>query len=116
MATNPVGPRVGGRLAVHAAYTGLMPAQPPDPYRPLRQHLASQSGDELTLTFIELEDLLGMPLPDQAWQRAWWTNTVGVPQAHAWLSAGWRVRWVRRSAYGAAVTFARTQLPRAIMP
>ena len=100
------------RLVWHAVYTGLMAARPPDPYEPLRLHLAAHPGEELTLTFAELETLLGAPLPDEAWLRTWWTNAPGVPHARAWLRAGWRVRWVRRSGDQAAVTFSRLPVAR----
>ena len=103
-----------GRAYVRAAYTGVMGPRPPDPYRPLRVYLANQAGDEVTLTFAEIESLLGISLPDGAWLRAWWTNAPGAPQARAWLRTGWRVRWVRRSGTEAAVTFTRAaDAPRA---
>ena len=88
-----------------------MAARPPEPYEPLRVHLAAHPGEELTLTFAELETLLGAALPDEAWLRTWWSNTPGVPQARAWLRAGWRVHWVRRRGDEAAVTFTRAALP-----
>ncbi len=106
-------PRLRRRgLLWYAVSTGLMAARSPDPYEPLRLHLAAQPGEELTLTFAELEVLLGTPLPDEAWLRTWWTNTPGVPQARAWLRAGWRVHWVRRSGDEAAVTFTRSAIAR----
>ena len=101
----PLRPRPA--VLVRAAYTGGVASQTPNPYEPLRAYLASQTGPELTLTFTAIEALLGTPLPDAAWQRAWWTNAAGVPQAHAWLRSGWRVRWVRRQGAAAAVTFSR---------
>ena len=101
-----------GCRCLHSAYTSLMAARPPDPYEPLRLHLAAHPGEELTLTFVELEALLGIPLPDEAWLRTWWTNAPGVPHARAWLRAGWRVRWVRRSGDQAAVTFSRSAVAR----
>ena len=93
-------------------YTGLVAAHVTDPYEPLRLYLASQSGEEVTLTFTAIEALLGAPLPDGAWLRAWWGNTTGLPQARAWLRAGWQVRWVRRRGSEAAVTFTRAAVTR----
>ena len=101
------GPITRGRAYLRAAYTGVMAPRSPDPFLPLREYLAEQPGDELTLTFAEIESLLGAPLPDGAWLRAWWTNASGAPQARAWLLTGWRVHWVRRSGTEAAVTFTR---------
>ena len=77
-----------------------------DDYRPLTAYLTAHPANEVTLTFAELASLLGAPLPDAAWQRAWWANTDSV-QGRAWLTAGWAVRWVRRQSDAAAVTFVR---------
>lgn len=51
------------------------------------------SEDQLTLSFEQVEQLIGEPLPDSARNhRAWWANdSVGHAQSQAWLSAGWRV-------------------------
>ena len=62
-------------------------------YGPLNRHLASCPEPALTVTFSELDDLVG-GLPASARQhRAWWSNERdgGHVQAHAWLDAGWRV-------------------------
>ena len=115
-------PRVGdallaaSRRSVRSAYTGLVTASLPDPYEPLRRYLAAQSGEDLTLTFTDIEQLLGTPVPEDAWRRTWWANTPEVPQARAWLRAGWQVRWVRRRGTEAAVTFTRARHPRPRRP
>src|SRR5215211_5972914 len=90
-----------------AIVVGSLTPPPPGPYAPLRRHLERCPGAQATLTFTALESLLGAPLPDEVWRRAWWANTPGTPQADAWLGAGWRVRWVRRGGSDVAVTFAR---------
>ena len=77
-----------------------------DDYRPLTAYLTAHPANEVTLTFAELETLLGASLPDAAWQRAWWANTE-TPQGRTWLAAGWVVRWVRQRGEEAAVTFVR---------
>ena len=105
-----------GRRSVRTAYTGLVTTRPPDPYDPLRRHLAAHTGQDLTLTFTAIEQLLGAPLPAEAWRRTWWTNAHEVPQARTWLRAGWQVRWVRRSGAEAAVTFTRMRHPRPRAP
>src|SRR5215211_1650239 len=92
----------------HAAYTERMRAPVPDPYAGLHRALLAHAGGELTITFDELERLLGAPLPDDAWRRVWWANTPRVAHAQAWLAAGFRVHWVRRRGDTAAVTFARS--------
>ncbi len=105
-----------GRRSMRTAYTGLVTSRLPDPYEPLRRHLAAHTGTDLTLTFTDIEHLLGAPLPEEAWRRTWWTNAPNAPQARAWLRAGWQVRWVRRSGAEAAVTFTRMRHPRPRAP
>jgi hypothetical protein len=60
-------------------------------YEPLRDHLAGYTaGDQLLLSFEEIEELVG-PLPRGARRlRQWWTNGV-TAQARSWQAAGWRV-------------------------
>src|SRR5215208_3165219 len=58
---------------------------PPRPYAALRRDLERRPGVQATLTFTELAGLLGAPLPEEAWLRAWWANTPGLAQAEAWL-------------------------------
>ena len=77
-------------------------------YDPLGEFLAQGCGDAITLSFPQIEQLVGEPLPASAHDhRAWWANESDGPhvQAHAWLDAGWAVRSVDQSAR--VVTFAR---------
>jgi DNA-binding XRE family transcriptional regulator len=62
-------------------------------YTPLFDHLRRAPQDELTLTFAEIEALLGEALPASARaQRGWWGNrSRGSPQAAAWMGAGYHV-------------------------
>jgi hypothetical protein len=63
-------------------------------YEPLRDYLTSCSGNEESLTFSQLEQLVG-PLPDSAHQhRAWWGNDDYKSQSQAWRAAGWHVESV----------------------
>lgn len=68
-------------------------------YRPLNRHLASCPEPALTMSFFELDDLVG-GLPASARQhRPWWSNERGGHvQARAWLDAGWRVDEVNLTA------------------
>lgn len=63
-------------------------------YDPLSEHLSTFTGQSVTLTYDEIEALLGRKLPPtaygQSW-RQWWANTETHSQALAWLRAGWRV-------------------------
>lgn len=74
-------------------------------YQPLRDYLASRSGDEEPMTFAQLELLVG-PLPDSAREhRAWWGNDDYKSQSQAWRAAGWHVASVNQSS--GQVVFAR---------
>jgi len=77
-------------------------------YDPLRCFLenAPPNMDTVTLSFRQIEQLLGAELPYTArHQRAWWANEARSgthPQAGSWLAAGWQVdavdapgEWVR---------------------
>ncbi len=62
-------------------------------YAPLARHLRRQSA-AVSMSFAELEDLLGDSLPPSARRhQAWWSNDPAGShvQAHAWMDAGWRV-------------------------
>lgn len=67
-------------------------------YRPLGAYLAQQAGPTHTLTFREVEAILGRPLPSSASaRRDWWTNEPGHSQAdNGWLAVGWQVGTVDR--------------------
>lgn len=76
-------------------------------YDPLREWLLSQSGQELNLSFAEIEEILGDSLPSSASRPQWWANTTKRHtnvQREAWRAAGYdaflmkdqgRVRFVR---------------------
>ena len=62
-------------------------------YQPLREHLLFSGSDRVSLTFAEIETVLGRPLPASARKRtAWWSNNAeGHVQAQAWLNSSYRV-------------------------
>jgi hypothetical protein len=66
---------------------------------------------EVTLSFAEIERILGAPLPASAKShRAWWGNqkeSKTRPQAHAWLSAGFQVDAVNQGGSNSSVRFKR---------
>jgi hypothetical protein len=72
-----------------------MSAQPfavPAEYRPLHKYLRDRYADTVRLTFTEIEDLIGVSLPEVARvDQAWWANPAeGSPasaQSHAWIQA-----------------------------
>ena len=76
-------------------------------YDPLKKYLhdLADGQNEITLSYEQVEKILGAKLPPAAYRhRAWWSNeTNGVHvSAHAWMKAGWKVdtvsqreHWVR---------------------
>jgi len=60
-------------------------------YEPLSRYLEKR-GATVTLSFTEIEKILGFALPPSARQyAAWWSNNAGSHvQANAWLEAGFK--------------------------
>ncbi|MBR0724136.1 DUF7662 domain-containing protein [Bradyrhizobium manausense] len=65
-------------------------------YDPLQRKLKSVREPAVRLTFSEIEEILGRPLPASAYKySAWWDNEKSRPgHAHsfAWLDAGFKAR------------------------
>lgn len=78
-------------------------------YAALADWLQGQPGnvDRVTLTFDDIESIIGAPLPPSARaHRAWWANdSVGHVQSQQWLEAGWRTTYLNLTEQ--RVTFAR---------
>lgn len=78
-------------------------------YAPLAIWLQSRPSrdDRVRVTFEEVEEIIGGPLPPSAhMHRSWWANdSVGHVQSKQWLEVGWRVAQVSMSERRA--TFAR---------
>jgi hypothetical protein len=80
-------------------------------YDPLAAYLRAQPGDRVTLTYAEVEQIIGDELPASATSaskstaRTWWHADSGQCQADAWFNAGWRVCQVEVEQR--AVTFQR---------
>lgn len=71
-----------------------MPSRSDDSvYQPLREHLLFSGNDRVSMTFAEIEAVLGRTLPASARKRtAWWSNNAeGHVQALAWLNSSYRV-------------------------
>ncbi len=83
-------------------------------YEPLSRYLLAlpPAIDDKTLSFREIEGILGSKLPASAHSyRAWWSNPSSPkdhPHAQAWLGAGWTVESVNPDAQW--VRFRRTGL------
>ena len=69
-------------------------------YKPLERHLRASKKRSLTLTFSQIEKILGVRLPDSARRHAaWWSNNEGSHvQAQAWMDPGYRTEEVDLSA------------------
>ena len=57
----------------------------------LYKYLENRYANSVVLTFAQIEDLVGFPLPDQARsQREWWTG-AGEPQAGPSYADAWKL-------------------------
>jgi hypothetical protein len=61
-------------------------------YESLTKHLARANAPELTMTFAQVEEILGASLPASArTHRPWWANSAhGHVQSKGWLDAGYQ--------------------------
>lgn len=62
-------------------------------YAPLGDYLKKQTGTRVTLSFKDVEGIIGEPLPPSARAHpAWWANDTNGRHVHAneWLNAGWK--------------------------
>jgi DNA-binding XRE family transcriptional regulator len=64
--------------------------KPGTKYYPLHEYLRPLPQDKpVTLTFDQVETIIGVSLPPSARaSRSWWANST-TPQSRAWLEAGW---------------------------
>jgi len=76
-------------------------------YEPLAAFLRAQRTDEVSLTFREIERIVGTRLPPKAQhQRAWWSNNPNNNvMTKVWLAAGFRSE--RVDLEGRRLTFRR---------
>lgn len=64
-------------------------------HNPLLTYLAQQPDPKVSLTFAEIESVIGRPLPPSAKEySAWWANEMASDpkreHAHSWLDAGFQ--------------------------
>lgn len=77
-------------------------------YDPLASYLQRQSGERIPLTFSEIEQVLGRPLPASKRYPAWWSNSpTNNPMTRVWLEAGFVTEQVDISAQ--RLTFRRAK-------
>ena len=59
-------------------------------YDPLQRFLSAQPEDACSLTFSQIERIIGASLPPSARRhRSWWGNDNTHVQAQTWMGAGW---------------------------
>lgn len=105
---SPVARAVGGHARI-VAEAGSVSGK----YRPLHAHLMRVRTDEVTLTFSEIEQILGTTLPPSAYKhRAWWGNEdpykTMMRGKRGWLLAGFKAYPDMRSQ---RVVFKRSSSP-----
>ena len=60
-------------------------------YQQLYTYLHQRFANRVVLTFNEIEDLLGFPLPQAARRRSEWWSVPDEPEAPSTQSASWRL-------------------------
>lgn len=76
-------------------------------YGPLSHYLAGTHSGSVSLTYSQINEILGWPLPQSAYDHPaqFWANTYTHSYARSWLDVGWRV--TGNSITGERVTFQR---------
>jgi hypothetical protein len=68
-------------------------------YDPLKAFLAAQPAERIPMTFNEIEELVGAPLPKSKQYPAWWSNNPSNnTMTHVWLEAGFTTEQVDTAA------------------
>jgi hypothetical protein len=85
-------------------------------YEPLAKFLRDQRTSEVSLTFADIERIVGTKLPPKAQHhRAWWSNNPNNNvMTKVWLAAGFRSEQVDLE--GRRLTFRRVDRPSARSP
>lgn len=77
-------------------------------YEPLRAFLSDQVTDRLSVTFRDIEEVIGRPLPASKCYPAWWSNNPSNnPMTKVWLEAGFVTEQV--DVPGGRLTFRRAR-------
>ena len=73
-------------------------------YRGLAEYLLASNERKITLTYSQIESILGFRLPKTArnFKRSYWANTATHSYASCWMAVGYRTR---TDANGDEVTF-----------
>ena len=63
-------------------------------YRGLAEYLLSKNETRVTLSYSQIEEILGFPLPDTArkFKQSYWANTETHSYASSWMAVGYKTR------------------------
>ena len=63
-------------------------------YRGLAEYLLESKQTKVTLSYPQIERILGFPLPDTAknFKHSYWANTKTHSYASSWMAVGYKVR------------------------
>lgn len=63
-------------------------------YRGLAEYLLSSNETRVTLTYSQIEEILGFALPDTArkFKQSYWANTETHSYASSWMAVGYKTR------------------------
>ena len=63
-------------------------------YKKLAEYLLSSGKDRVSLTYRQIEEILGFPLPETArkFKQSFWANTERHSYASGWMAVGYRAR------------------------
>ena len=75
-------------------------------YEPLYRYLCLQSSDTVTLSFSELEKILGFALPKSAGTYTmWWSPGGSHTQCQSWVQAGYKAVNIQQGIWAKQMTF-----------
>jgi hypothetical protein len=81
-------------------------------YEELGRHLAAQDKSEISMTFSDVEKIIGRTLPKSAKYPAWWSNNPSNnPMTLVWRKAGFKTEQV--DVANRRLVFRRVRQPRA---
>lgn len=80
-----------------------------DKYIGLKRYLQSSTAPIVTLSFNDIEQIIGNTLPKSAYVHAevWWANDYTHSQAIAWIDAGYETDYVTDTYKNEKITFVK---------
>jgi hypothetical protein len=80
-----------------------------DKYVGLKRYLQNSAASIITLSFKDIEKIIGNALPKSAYvhAEAWWSNNYDHSQAIAWMDAGCETDYVTDTYKDERITFVK---------